>query len=359
MRILAIDVGTGTQDILLYDSEKEVENSLVMVMPSPTVIIAGKVREATSAGKAIFLKGGVMGGGPSSRAIREHLNQGLEVYATPKAALTIKDDLDRVREMGIKIVDDAGEKVPAEDYEEIFLQDIDLKSIESALSCFGVEMPEVFAVAVQDHGNSPHESNRIYRFKIFERLIDAGGKFSDFAYGHKDIPADLTRMISSSKTLCNREAVFMDTGPAAIFGALLDSAARQPCLVVNIGNGHTLAAIVKDYRIVALYEHHTSSLTGEGLQEQLLRFAEGELTFDEVFDQGGHGCYTRESTDFDQVKSVMITGPRRSLLMDMEEDSKDSKLWDRLHFAAPFGNMMLSGSYGLLTPYLPGKLDEQ
>ena len=28
MKILAIDVGTGTEDILLYDSEKEIENSM-------------------------------------------------------------------------------------------------------------------------------------------------------------------------------------------------------------------------------------------------------------------------------------------------------------------------------------------
>ena len=28
MRILAIDVGTGTQDIMIYDDEKELENSI-------------------------------------------------------------------------------------------------------------------------------------------------------------------------------------------------------------------------------------------------------------------------------------------------------------------------------------------
>ena len=38
MQILAIDVGTGTQDILLFDTEKEPENALKMVMPSPTAL---------------------------------------------------------------------------------------------------------------------------------------------------------------------------------------------------------------------------------------------------------------------------------------------------------------------------------
>ena len=40
VRILAVDVGTGTQDILLWDSSQEVENALQLVMPSPTVLAA-------------------------------------------------------------------------------------------------------------------------------------------------------------------------------------------------------------------------------------------------------------------------------------------------------------------------------
>ena len=51
MLILAADIGTGTQDILLFDSEKEVENSLLMVMPAPTQVTAEKVRKATREGK--------------------------------------------------------------------------------------------------------------------------------------------------------------------------------------------------------------------------------------------------------------------------------------------------------------------
>ena len=37
MRILAIDIGTGTQDVLLWESGVAVENLIQMVMPSPTV----------------------------------------------------------------------------------------------------------------------------------------------------------------------------------------------------------------------------------------------------------------------------------------------------------------------------------
>src|SRR6266542_3014359 len=64
MRILTIDVGTGTQDILLFDGEQELENSLKMVMPSPTVVVAGQIRAATERGRPILLEGVTMGGGP-------------------------------------------------------------------------------------------------------------------------------------------------------------------------------------------------------------------------------------------------------------------------------------------------------
>lgn len=348
MRTLAIDVGTGTQDILLYDTEKEVENSLVMVMPSPTVIIAGKVKKATEEGKDIFLKGDVMGGGPSVRAVKSHINSGYKVYATRNAALTIKDDLERVRSMGIEIVNDS-DAVP-DGLEEIVLQDIDQNAIRNALENFGVEMPDNIAVAVQDHGNSPDISNRIYRFRIFERFIDEGGDFSRFAYKRDEIPEEFTRMASVARSLDCIDTIVMDTGPAAIFGALLDPQAIQPAIVANIGNGHTLAAIVNDNRVVALFEHHTSALDGKKLQGYIDDFASGQLGFNDIFNDGGHGCYIKESPGHDAIRSIMITGPRRNILQDMKEEEKEEKIWSKLRFAAPYGNMMLSGCYGLLAP---------
>src|SRR5436853_3748296 len=93
MRILAIDVGTGTQDILLFDSEQEIENSIKLVMPSPTAVIARQVRAATEQGRPILLDGVTMGGGPSHWAAMDHIRAGFPVYATPNAARTFDDDL--------------------------------------------------------------------------------------------------------------------------------------------------------------------------------------------------------------------------------------------------------------------------
>ncbi len=41
-RILAIDIGGGTQDILLYEEGKPIENCVQMILPSPTQLVAQK-----------------------------------------------------------------------------------------------------------------------------------------------------------------------------------------------------------------------------------------------------------------------------------------------------------------------------
>ncbi|GFP22499.1 hypothetical protein HKBW3S06_01727, partial [Candidatus Hakubella thermalkaliphila] len=50
------------------------------------------IREATEAKVPIFLKGNLMGGGACVEAITGHLRAGLEAYATPLAAKSIRDN---------------------------------------------------------------------------------------------------------------------------------------------------------------------------------------------------------------------------------------------------------------------------
>ena len=54
-RVLAVDVGTGTQDILLFESDRAIENCFQMVMPSPTVIVAERIHRATAEGRPVLL----------------------------------------------------------------------------------------------------------------------------------------------------------------------------------------------------------------------------------------------------------------------------------------------------------------
>ena len=47
MKILALDIGAGTEDIMLYDNSKEnIENCIKMVLPTPSLVYADKVRKS-------------------------------------------------------------------------------------------------------------------------------------------------------------------------------------------------------------------------------------------------------------------------------------------------------------------------
>src|SRR2546428_1788008 len=107
LHILAVDVGTGTQDILLFESGKTIENCFKLVMPSPTVIVAERIKRATERRQPILLTGVTMGGGPSHWAARDHALAGYAVAVTPQAGRTFDDDLTMVEQMGFEIIDEA------------------------------------------------------------------------------------------------------------------------------------------------------------------------------------------------------------------------------------------------------------
>jgi len=102
--LLAVDVGGGTQDILLFQPGQPLENALQLVLPSPTVLIGEAVERATAEGRDLLLTGVTMGGGPCSWAIEAHLKAGHRVYALPEPARTLDDDLDVVARLGVTVV---------------------------------------------------------------------------------------------------------------------------------------------------------------------------------------------------------------------------------------------------------------
>ncbi len=220
------------------------------------------------------------------------------------------------------------------------MQDVDRDALEKALGLFGMKLPDNFAIAVQDHGFSPGSSNRIFRFEYFKEILENGGTLDSFVY-KGNIPGRFSRMKAVERIL--PRTLLMDTGMAAIKGALLDDRAVEPYLVVNLGNGHTLACIVENNKPLALFEHHTHQMTTGVLDDYLERLCNGELGFHEVFDDGGHGCYIGEIIGFENIGSILVTGPNRNIM-------KNSKL--DVNFAAPFGDMMLTGCFGLMDAYL-------
>ncbi|MFN0147536.1 MAG: DUF1786 family protein [Dehalococcoidia bacterium] len=347
MRILAIDMGTGTQDILLFDSEKPVENNVKMVLPSATEVAARRIRRAGRDGRALVLSGVVAGGGPSGWALEAFIKSGGKAYATPTAAQTFDDDLDRVRAMGVTLVSD--DEAPRIEGEQVTLQDLDLGAIRTALAAF--EEPTDFdglALGCLDHGAAPPDvSDRLFRFDHLRRTVEGRNDLLAFATRGDGLPDYLTRARSMVASAAGEAPVaFMDTGPAAALGALHDPAVRatEHQLVLNLGNMHLLGFHLRGRRVASLFEHHTGELTVSQIEAFGRQLAEGTLQNEAVFHSKGHGAYHPDRSIVPPTLPAMVavTGPQRHRLTA-------SSL--RPYFAAPFGDMMISGCFGLLRGY--------
>lgn len=349
MKILTADIGTGTQDILLFDSRLNIENGYKLILPSPTMIIRGKLRHAASQKRDVLLSGVTMGGGPCGWAAADHIKAGLKVFSTEDAAKTFDDDLEKIKIMGINLVsEDEARQLPSE-VARIELKDFDFDLIARTYAMYGVDLCDLDAVAVAvfDHGNAPPEiSDRKYRFDYLDQRIRDNNALSAFAFRSENIPSIMTRMLAVAKSA---EAlavplVVMDTAPAAILGATFDPlvATHSRKLIVNMGNLHMLAFRLGPLGIEGVLEHHTPLLKQHQLEELLTGFAAGTLTNRQVFEDHGHGAllYTEQPYLMnDPHFNIVVTGPRRSLL-------RNSTL--KPLFAVPFGDMMLAGCFGLL-----------
>jgi uncharacterized protein (DUF1786 family) len=339
-RILAIDVGTGTQDILVFEAGTVIENAVQLIMPSPTALLAGRIKQATQDRVDLLLTGVTMGGGPDHWAVEAHLKAGLKVYATPDAARTFDDDLERVATMGIRVVDSPA---ATNGTRRLELRDLYLPELMEALRAFGVSTDfDAIAVAVFDHGAAPPGvSDRRFRFDYLRDQVERGTGLEGFGFLAPEIPARMTRMQAVARTWTGPEPLFlMDTGPAAILGALDDAvvAAADPVLVLNLGNFHTIAALLDGRRIAGLLEHHTGELTRPKLERYLDALAAGTLSNDQVFDDMGHGALEL-GVVARSPNALALTGPRRGLLDGSPLNP---------HLAVPHGDMMLAGCFGLL-----------
>ena len=403
MKILAVDIGAGTQDIMVYDDEEGFENAYKLVLPSPTRFFAEEVRRAE---QDLVIFGETIGGGPFSRAVLEHLKK-YKVYATERAARTLRDDLAVVRGYGVEIIseDEVADKVVSLTEKEtkkgkkgkakpLRISEFNPELLP-LLASFGVDTSfDAVAVAVQDHGVAPPGvSDRENRFRIIAEKVgsgagreagggegrgegreagrEAGGgggaeaEIESFAYLDA-VPDNLSRMKSvfqSVKSWHKGPVLLMDTGPAAVLGSLEDERVKgvvkekKSLICVNVGNAHTIAMSLSGSgngsgsengsgsgsgsRITGIFEHHTRLLARQKLSYYLKKLSDGSLTFEEVFADGGHGALTI-GTGKGKTKPeiISLTGPRREKMRGLG------------FFSAPAGDMMMTGAVGLVKAVL-------
>lgn len=314
-RLLALDVGMGTTDILVFEPDHRPENSVKLVVPSRTQIVAGQIREATRRGLAVMFAGPTMGGGPSTKAMLAHLAAGLVFSATDSAALSFADSLAWATGRGVRLVsDDEVRPLLRAGAAEVRSGDVDLDGLLCALAGLGVATHFTGGcLAAQDHGFSPRGSNRVFRFAIWERALAARTPLAELFYAADEVPPELTRLRAAAGALAALPRVTAaDTGPAALLGALGDDTADA--VLVNVGNCHTICAVALDGRLAGVYEDHTNRLNGPLLESYVRRFLAGGLP-------------------------VLVTGPHRELLAGGSLP---------VSFPAPFGDMMMTGPAGLI-----------
>ena len=156
----------------------------------------------------------------------------------------------------------------------------------------------------------------------------------------------MTRLqaVANSAQDIDAPLVVMDTAPAAVLGAALDRTVqqRERVLITNIGNFHTLAFRLGEGGIEGVFEHHTGMLNQAKLERLIQRLAAGTINHEEVFSDHGHGAHTSLAEPMEVIQNgfgVVVTGPRRAMM-------HGSPL--QPYYATPFGDMMLTGCFGLL-----------
>jgi uncharacterized protein (DUF1786 family) len=333
MKILAIDIGAGTQDILLFDSQKKTENCISLVLPTPSKFFAERLKTIEN---HVYIHGDTIGGGSLGRAILRHIQKGYRVVMGESAAYSIRNHLDEVKSMGIEV----GKEPEANHFEELEIQEVNLPLFEKFLSNFGEDLQaDVIAIAAQDHGVSPKGiSDRAFRFENMERMIRKDNRPETFHFLDDSIPEYCLRMrsaVAAVKRTSSTPVLVMDTCFSAILGCLEE--VIRPSLVVNVGNGHTVAALLLEKKIEALYEHHTHALTPQKLENDLRLLIRGELSGRKVFEENGHGAFTLKP--YPGEVSVIVTGPNRDLF-------KETSF--KFIYAAPGGNNMMTGPMGLV-----------
>lgn len=340
-RLLMIDIGAGTMDVLWYDTESGQSHKTVVRSPVRTVA------DRLSAGAGdLLVVGGEMGGGPVTQALEERARRS-RVKITVAAARTLHHEPGRVAAMGLEIVaEEEARHLRAGGTATATLADVDPERVRRVVDA--LEVPFAFdavAVCAQDHGMPPAgESHLDYRHRLHAAALDRDPSPASLLWAADEVPATFNRLctIAGDAARLPTAAVYvMDSGMAAILGAGLDPLAvrNKHLMVLDVATSHTVAATLAAGKVAAYVEYHTRDITLSVIEDLLPRLAEGKLEHGAVLAAGGHGAYTRKRVGFNRLGVIVATGPRRSILRGTSLP---------IVFGAPFGDNMMTGTTGLL-----------
>jgi uncharacterized protein (DUF1786 family) len=340
MQILALDIGTSMQDILLFDSER---GTVKMTIPSPTMLVARAIQAATRRGDDLFLTGVTMGGGPCTQAARLHIDTGYRMFATPEVAHTFADDIEGVTKMGIQIVSESEHPARAVRLE---MRDLDFATIVRTFMSFGVQIdPDALAVAVFDHGIAlAGDGETIHRSAHLYQCVRARPDLTALAHTRSNIPTNMLRMRAVAASAPPAlPLIVMDPAFAALLGAQQDATVQRhdTLLLAHLGTIHTLAVHIHHNRIAGLFEHHTSELSPEKLEQMLTALAEGTIADKQALCNQTHGAVVLDPIS-DRMPFLALTGTKYNLVCGLRY---------KPHFATPHGDAHGAGCWGLLHAY--------
>lgn len=341
-RALLIDIGTGTRDIMLYSEENALENNSKIVAPTATKKMARLIKQAK---KDLKIAGYTMGGGLLSSALTQHLRKGYKIEIELAASFTVRNNREQLLESGFTIK----EKIENPDF---FFDEIELDFLFDLLEKFAAEEQKIslIGLSVQDHGDHGlGESSRRKRFEYFVNLLGEQPDIRSLIFDQDNVPDRFSRMRSGvkciRKTAADSKIIIMDTSVSALVGCWFDpfvQSLKGPILYINFGNGHTMACVTENLEICSFYEHHTGIVQDriDILSDDLEKLVSGELTFEKVYKEGGHGCKTFRKINFSDLAGIVVTGPKREIARQLN--------LEKVYEATPGGDMMMTGPLGLL-----------
>jgi len=340
---LLIDIGAGTMDILCWDDASDLHFKAVARSPVP--YLAERIINCPG---DLLITGQEMGGGNITGVLKARARTH-RVLISEKASATLHHDTDRIAAWGIEVVkeEEARKMLPGCQFSHFVTADIDQARLEKIVKGLGVPFEfDVAGICAQDHGMPPKGVSHLdFRHRLFTAALDKDPHAYALLYEKDAVPHTMNRLTSiarSAENLPAKEIFVMDSGMAAIQGASLDSLARgRECVaVLDVATSHTLGATLVKGEIAGFFEYHTSEINGTRADQLLEDLADGKLNHQQILDEGGHGAYLRKAVGFDNVETIIATGPKRGLLADASL---------AINYGAPMGDNMMTGTLGLLS----------